>query len=135
MIAAVVILSLAVVALGVLAACFAVTAEFHKARALNLERWLRGHLLIVRAECAHVSPQAISLVNSLECALPILGPIDVIALRRDLARLGRERDAEVTEAVKAWAERQRAIIAEARTGEPLPGFEANLDALEKGGVR
>lgn len=113
---------LAVVALGFAIAWLsaAIRAEFYHYRADNLERWLRGHLLIIRGECAHVSPQVISVINSLECALPILGPINIRLLRRDLAQIGRERDAHVTEETIHWCEVRAAAKAAAAQGAELP---------------
>ena len=123
--ATVVILALVLLALG-LAGCWCsacIRAEFHRARADNLERWLRGNLRAIELDSGHLSPQVVSVIHSLECALPILGPIDLRALRRDISRLGRERDAHVTQAANEWAARTAAIAAADAKGAPLPGFE------------
>ncbi len=70
-------------------------------RRLALERWLRGHLFLIRANCASSSEEAISVVNSLERALPVLAPIDCEELERHLYALRRQRDCRLLKQVTA----------------------------------
>lgn len=112
--------------LGICCAWLAITREFQQARADNLERWLRHHLRAIRTECGHISPQGASIVRSLECALPILGPIDIRALRKDLARIEAERDAVVTEQTRRSCALVEAVAVELRRGAGLPGIGGGL---------
>lgn len=118
--------------IAILALCFigaviwswylGVCIEFHKQRAANLQRWLRKQLLEVRLECAHVSPQVITLIDALEGAETTLAPINIVALRRELARIARERDAYVTEEAQHWCKVRAAAEQAARQGAELPGL-------------
>lgn len=124
MIIAIIILSLAVIGLAGWCGWLAVNVEFHESRAENLERWAHGVLYEIRTDCGFASPQALSVISSLECALPILGPVDTHALRRDLVRIQAERDAMATENTKHWCAVQVAVAEEASKGAALPGMES-----------
>lgn len=118
------VLALACLALLVACVVLMLQRDFEKGRRVNLERWLRHSLHQIRGECGFMSPAATSVVNSLECALPILGPVNAAALRRDLARIQRERDAHVTEEAQHWCKVRAAADAAARQGAELPLGEA-----------
>lgn len=104
-------------------ACYSfICVAFYKARADNLERWLRRQLGEIDLEIAYLSPQAATVVRSLKCALPTLAPIDIGGLRRHLAQLVREHEAHVTEHVQHWCKVRADIAAKAAQGDELPGI-------------
>jgi hypothetical protein len=86
----------------------------------RLRKWVLGSLHCLRAECAGVSPQAISVINSLETALPTHAVVDFIGLRRELGRLRELDTAQAIEAARLWDKKLAALEAERAQGEPLP---------------
>lgn len=118
-----IIMVLVVVTLATIA-CRALARDLRieRERLRLLELWIRANLLIIRCECAFMSPQGASIVTSLERALPALVPVDAVGLRRDLARIQRKHDAVVVEQTRHWSAVQAHVAAEAARGAPLPGF-------------
>lgn len=122
MITIIALLFVLVVVFAAAAAYLSICVLHHKARADNLERWLRRQLGEIDLEIAYLSPQAATVVRSLKCALPTLAPIDIGGLRRHLAQLVREHEAHVTEHVQHWCKVRADIAAKAAQGEELPGI-------------
>ena len=107
-------------AIVVLIGCVMVARDAETAAKLDEERlrkWLLGSIHCIRAECAHVSPQAISVINSLETALPIHAVVDFIGLRHNLDELRQQDYARAIENARQWDKR---IEAERTLGAELP---------------
>ena len=90
-----------------------ITARRARKEREQLYRWLRGSLLQVRVNC-YSSEEAMTVVNTLERAAPVLAPIDGNGLFGHLHRLRRERDSRLLEA----AGRTAAAVAKAKAVTP-----------------
>lgn len=59
----------------------------------RLEHWIRSSLVIIQAHCGSTSPEVLTVVRSLQCALPILAKLDGPALEKHVFLLRMQRDA------------------------------------------
>ena len=68
----------------------------------EFEHWLSSNLVVMRVHCARVSPEATSVIDSLERALPALKPVNGESLENYLYVLKRARESRLLESVTPY---------------------------------
>lgn len=106
-----------------------------QADVIILKNWLHYNLRAIRAQVAYVCPEAESVCNSLETALPGRCAVDLVGLERHLMALRRCHNEQVAEGAAALLVRADNSLDAVGVGRAAPVRVNIADYLKKGGAR